>query len=178
MRRQWKGVLLLAWCAVCLPLFGCAVPQLLPQKDLPPTERIGPTGGRVVLVASRSSEFKRTLVEKLVEAVVSSGMAQKTVGVGDLKEIDPSGYDVIVVISTCLAWGLDRDVQTFLNRQEKHANIILVTTSGDGGWLPDRNGREFDAVSSASKMTAVDAVVRDVLTRIAARLHYPGTNSR
>jgi hypothetical protein len=155
-----------------LLLIGCAVRQLLlPQKDLSPSETIGAMDGHVVLVASRSSEFKKTLVEKLIEAVVSAGMAQKTVGVGDLKEIDPSEYDVIVVISSCHAWGLERDVQTFLNRQKKHANIILVTTSGKGGWLPDKGGRDFDAISSASKMTTVDGVVRDVLAKINSRLH-------
>jgi len=116
-------------------------------------------------------------VEKLIEAVVFEGMAQKTVGVGDLKDIDPSEYDVIVVISNCVAWGLERDVQMFMNRQKKHANIILVTTSGNGGWLPDKGDRDFDAISSASKMTTVDVVVRDILGRINTRLHHKARTS-
>jgi len=179
MWRKWNAALVCVCGAMLLLLFGCALPQLLStQKDLPPSETIGPTDGHVVLVASRSSEFKKTLVEKLIEAVVSAGMAQKTVGVGDLKEIEASEYDVIVVISTCLGWELDRDVQTFLNRQEKHTNIILVTTSASGGWLPDKGGRDFDAISSASKMTTADVVVRDVLSRINSRLHHAETNIR
>jgi hypothetical protein len=172
MRRQWNAALLCVCGTMLFLLFACALPQLMsPRKDLPPSEMIGKTGGNVVLVASRSSEFKKALVEKLIEEVVSAGMAQKTVGVGDLNKINPSEYDVIVVISNCVAWGLERDVQMFLNRQNKHASIVLVTTSGNGGWLPDKGDRDFDAISSASKMTTVDVVVRDVLAKINARLH-------
>lgn len=153
-------------------LAGCAVPQRLwPQKDLPRSETLGTTKGHVVLVASRSSEFKMELVQKLHDALSSAGMTQKTVGVDDLKKSNAAHYDAVVVINTCIAWGLDHDVQVFLDRQKKYANIILVTTSGDGGWLPEKSGRDFDAISSASKMTTVDAVARDVMARINSRLH-------
>jgi hypothetical protein len=165
-------------CSAMLPLFfGCAVPQLLwPQKDLPPSETIGATDGHVVLVASRSSEFKKRLVEKLRDALISAGITQKIIGVDDLKKINAADYDAVVVINTCIGWGLDHDVRVFLNRQREHANIILVTTSGDGGWLPDKGGRDFDAISSASKMTTVDAVVKDLLARINSRLHNAEPN--
>jgi hypothetical protein len=155
---------------VLLLLSGCAAPRALwPQKDLPISETVGTTGEHVVLVASRSSEFKITLVAKLTKAIVSAGMAEKTVGVGDLKGVDASGYHAVVVISNCLAWGLDHEVQEFLDRQETHANIILVTTSGDGDWLPERDGRDFDAISSASRLSSADGIVRDVMVTIGRR---------
>jgi hypothetical protein len=59
-------------------------------------------------------------------------------------------YAAVVVINSCLAWGLDKDVSHFLDRQNTTANIILLTTSGDGLWLPDKRGRDFDAISGAS----------------------------
>lgn len=150
---------------------GCAVPRVLwPQKDLPPSETVGIADGYVVLVASRNSEFKKALVDKLTGAIVAEGLAEKTVGVGDLKEIDAAVYDAVVVISTCLAWGLDRDVKAFLDRQKNHANIILVTTSGEGDWLPDKGEWDFDAISSASRLTSVDGIVRDVMGKIKRRL--------
>jgi len=179
MGRGCKAALPCVCGAILIMLFACAMAQRMsPQKDLPPSEMIGATDGHIVLVASRSSEFKKALVVKLIEAVVSEGIAEKTVGVGDLKEIDPSRYDVIVVISNCVAWGLERDVQLFLNRQKKHANIILVTTSGNGSWLPVKGGRDLDAISSASKMTAVDGVVREVMAKINVRLHNMEPNIR
>lgn len=154
-----------------LLLSGCAVPRVLwLQKDLPPSETVGVADGPVVLVASRSSEFKKALVEKLTGAIVSEGLAEKTVGVGDLKGIVTAEYGAVVVISTCRAWGLERDVQTFLDRQKTHANIILVTTSGGGDWLPDKGGRDIDAISSASRLTSVEGIARDVLGKIKRRL--------
>ncbi len=157
---------------VALLLCGCSVPRLMwPQKDLPSSESPGMTGGHVVLVASRSSEFKKALVNKLSNALISGRITQRTIGVDNLKEIDAAEYDAVVVISTCIAWGLDPEVQLFLNRQEKHADIILVTTSGDAGWLPNTGNSDIDAISSASKMTNVDAVARDVMAGINSRLY-------
>ncbi len=166
MRLQRVFILACSY-GVALLLCGCAVPRLMwPQKDLPCGESPGMAGGHVVLVASRSSEFKKALVNKLGNALASARVTQRTIGVDDLKEIDAAEYDAVVVISTCIAWGLDPDVQVFLKRQKEHANIILVTTSGDGGWLPDTGSRDIDAISSASKMTNVDAVARDVMAGI------------
>ncbi len=153
-------------------LSGCAVPRALwPQKDLSSSESPGKTDGHVVLVASRNSEFKMALVRKLHDAMVSMGVAQRMIGIGDLKHINAAEYDAVVVISTCLAWGLDRDVQLFLKRQDKNANIILVTTSAAGDWLPDIPNSDIDALSSASNMTTVEAVARDVMEQISVRMH-------
>jgi len=69
-------------------------------------------------------------------------------------------------------------VEAFLSRLKKDVHIILVTTSGKGGWLPEKGGRDFDAVSSASEMTSVDVVVRNVLARINSRLHNAEPNIR
>jgi len=158
-------------CAVMLLLAGCAVPRTLwPQKDLPRAELPGTLEGYVVLVASRSSDFKEALVAELGEALGSAGVTQVTVGVDDLKEIDAADYDAIVVISKCIASGLDPKVRSFLDRQNEQTNIIAVTTSGDGGWLPNMEDREFDALSSASRMTDVDALAEDVLAKVNACL--------
>ena len=83
-----------------------------------------------------------------------------------LFSICSTDYDAVVVISRCIAWGLDPDVRAFLDRHNTCSNIIAVTTSGDGGWLPDMEGREFDAISSASRMVDLDALAEDVLEKI------------
>lgn len=109
-------------------------------------------------------------MDRLDKELAAAGVTYKVIGVEDLAQVDATGYTVVVVINTCLAWGLDYDVQTFLDRQKRHKNIIVLTTSGDGGWLPDKAERDFDALSAASKMTSVDAVARDIMERIHARL--------
>ena len=97
-------------------------------------------------------------------------LAQKTIGIKDLPQVDASEYAAVVVINTCLAWGFDNDVQTFLDRQKTNKNIIVLTTSGNGAWLPDKGGKDFDAISAASEMTSVDTVVRNVMAGIQSRL--------
>ena len=161
-------------CCVVLLFFlaGCSVPQRLwPQKDMIGSETARPDGGQVVLIASRTSDFKKVLVAKLHEQLAADDVAQKTIGIEELAQVDSTGYTAVVVINTCLAWGLDHDVQVFLDRQKTDANIIVLTTSGDGTWLPDKGGRDFDAISAASKITTVDAVARDVMASIHSRLH-------
>jgi len=91
-------------------------------------------------------------------------------GVGDLGTIDAADYDAVVVISTCLVWGLDRDVQTFIDRRSHPTNIVMVTTSGDGDWQPDPLAEGIDAISSASTPASVDALVQTVMRHIRFRL--------
>ena len=157
-------------------LAGCAVPRLLwPQKDVTASGTATIDKRQTVIIASRSSEYKKTLVAELHKQLASANIPQKTIGVDDLREFDTSDYPVIVVINTCLAWGLDHDIETFLKQQKLHTNIILMTTSGDGEWLPDKRGREFDAISGASTMTNIDAVTRDLMARIRKRLNQQDT---
>jgi hypothetical protein len=83
-----------------------------------------------------------------------------------LPGVEASDYAAVVVISACLAWGLDYDVQAFLERQKRDKNIILITISGDGAWLPEKGNRDFDAISAASEMTFVASVTHNVMVRI------------
>ncbi|MFO7601203.1 MAG: hypothetical protein R6X27_15565 [Candidatus Desulfacyla sp.] len=141
-----------------------------PQKDIQASGLGGTTGTVTVLIASRSSEFKELLVAELQQQLSAAGIQQKTVGVEDLKKVDAADYAAVVVINTCLAWGLDHDVETFLSRQRTTDNVILLTTSGDGIWLPAKKGRDFDAVSGASIPANVNAVAGDLFARIENRL--------
>ncbi len=160
--------------ALLFLLQGCAAPQRFwPQKDIAGSETWGPENRPVVLIASRDSDFKKSLVAKLHEQLATEGLPQKTIGIKGLSEVDASDYGAVVVISTCLAWGLDDDVRTFLKRQRTDRNIILLTTSGSGAWLPKKRGKGFDAVSAASEMTGADAVVREVMTVIHSRVGEP-----
>lgn len=162
---------LISLLGVVLMFNGCAVPRVLwPQEDLPSSQSMGKPGGPTVIVASRNSAFKKALVKELSQTMQSMGVTQRTIGVSGLENIDASQYDAVVVISSCIAWGLEREVQLFLERQNKNSNIILVTTSGEGGWLPNNIDHDIDAISSASTLTTVDAVTRDVIAQINSRL--------
>jgi hypothetical protein len=166
-----KIIVCCCWVALLFLLAGCSAPQRFwPQEDIIGSETTAPDGKQIILIASRSSEFKKLLVAKLHEQLAENGFVQKTIGVGGLPQVDAADYAAVVVINSCLAWGLDNDVQTFLDRQKTDENIIVLTTSGKGAWVPDKAGRDFDAISAASKGTSVDTVARDVMASIQSRL--------
>ena len=158
---------------VTLSIFiaGCAVPQWFwPQKDIAVAGDREKPESAAVLIASRSSEYKKLLVAELHKQLESEGVPLMIVGVADLKNLDARHYEVVVVINTCLAWGLDRDVHSFLNRQSTTENIILLTTSGDGSWLPTKRRRDFDALSAASVLANVNADAEKLMVRIKSLL--------
>ena len=171
MKPYRKIIVACCWIALLFLLAACAAPQRFwPQEDIIGSETATPDGKQIILIASRSSEFKKLLVAKLHEQLAENGFGQKTIGVQGLPQVNTSNYAAVVVINSCLAWGLDTDVQTFLDREKTATNIIVLTTSGKGAWLPDRCDKDFDAISAASKMTSVDTVVNDVMASIKSRL--------
>ena len=170
MRSLTVGCLVL----LCMQL-GCSVPRMLwPQRDTAASELEGQPTAPHVLLASRSSEFKDELVVRLKNALKSEGVTLRVMGIEQLKGADTGTYSAVVVICTCIAWGLDPDVQDFIDRHSDRDNLIVVVTSGDGGWLPDKARYPVDAVSSASRLVSVEAVALDVLARIHSRLHNDG----
>ena len=168
-----RSVLLyLLCCSLICTQLGCALPRLLwPQEDIAPSEVTGPAAAQRVLVASRNSEFKNALVDRLKYALQSDGASIEVVGIAQLEAVNAKDYSAVVLVGTCIAWGLDPDIQAFLDRHTQQENMIVVTTSGDGNWLPEKKDRDFDAVAAASTMVTVDSVANDVITRIRARLH-------
>jgi hypothetical protein len=171
MKPYRKIIVACCWIALLFLLAACAAPQRFwPQEDIIGSETTTPDGKQIILIASRSSEFKKLLVAKLHEQLAENGLGQKTIGVGGLPQVNASDYAAVVVINSCLAWGLDNDVQTFLDREKTATNIIVLTTSGKGAWLPNKGGRGFDAISAASKTTSVDTVARDIMVKIQSQL--------
>jgi predicted Zn-dependent peptidase len=127
-------------------------------------------GQRTILIASRASEYKKQLVEEIQKQLSAANISHITIGVKQLDKVDPTDYAAVIVINTCLAWGLDHEVSTFLDGRKTTSNILLLTTSGDGAWLPDKNGRDFDAISGASVKANIGEVARNIMERIQKRL--------
>jgi hypothetical protein len=162
--NPWAVFFCVGWMIVGI---NCAFPQKFwPQKDVPASDRSWELQSPFVLVASRSSDFKQLLVEKLSDLMAREKIGFKIIGIEMLETINPLDYDAIVIINTCLAWGLKEDVQGFIDRQERHDNMIVVTTSGRGNWLPQKKGRDFDAISSASNPTEADKVARNIAASV------------
>lgn len=156
-----------------LLVVGCTVPQQYwPQRDIVGSDAGTIPGKRTVLIASRSSEYKQQLVTELQQQLSAAQISHQTIGVGRLHEVDLADYAAVVVINTCLAWGLDSDIDAFLERQATTGNLILLTTSGSGRWLPDTRGYDYDAISGASVKANIGDVARNIVEKIQRKL-YP-----
>ena len=152
-------------------LAGCAVPQhFWPQEDITASDIAAIPGKPTVLIASRASAYKTELVAELREELSTAQISYKIIGIKQLGQVDATDYAAVVVINTCLAWGLDNEVSAFLDSQKTTGNIILLTTSGEGSWLPDKSGRDFDAISGASIKENVSDVAQNLMKKIQERL--------
>jgi hypothetical protein len=162
-------LVLLAWLPVML--LSCAFPQKFwPQKDMHASDHVFSDVRPAVLVASRSSEYKHALLEKLSLLMEQDRIGFKVIGVEMLKTVDALDYDAVVIINTCLAWGYDENVQGFIDRQPRHDHMIILTTSGKGDWRPREQKHDFDAMSAASNPADADRMARTVADKLNAIL--------
>ena len=153
--------------SLTLLLASCTLSHLLvPQKDIESRELNRPSMEKQVLLASRSSVFKDAVVAGIEEAFRVRPVYVKLVGLDELEGEDASQYTAVVMIGTCMFWQLDPEVKEFLDRHESRDNLIVLTTSGEGYWLPDREDRDFDALSSASHMCDVEELSQEVTEKI------------
>jgi hypothetical protein len=165
--QNHKRVLVLICATILLLQLGCSVPRgLWHGDDIQPSEMDGKPGHTRVLLASHASEFKNAIVGKLKTVLQQDSASLKVIGVEQLNGINTEGFDAVVVVGNCIAWGLDKKVQGFLDGQRDKSKIILVVTSGNGKWLPDKMKLDVDAVATASGRSKIDEVAYKILNLI------------
>jgi len=143
-----------------------SVPHLIwPQEDVV-TREVKPNEVRSILIAARRSEFKEMIINAIKINYQDDSVHIKIIGLDNLGLENPDHYQVIVLINTCMSWDMDRNVNSFLKKYSNQDNIIILTTSGDGNWLPKKKNRQFDAVSSASIIADVDKISQEIITKI------------
>ena len=152
---------------IVLLQLSCGVPRAIwPQKDIESISLNAPTLDRKLLIASRQSEFKDNVVQQIRAGFENEPVYIKFIGLKDLKEESGSDYTAVVIINTCIAWGLDRFVQAFLKKTSDQSHLIILTTSSNGKWTPKTEEREFDAISSASKIERAREVTESIIQKI------------
>ena len=132
---------------------SCVIPRTLwPQKDVVEQS----SSNARILIASRSSEFKDAVVNKTALLLQNDSIPVRIVGLNSLDTIKVDGYKAILLVNTCVAWDLDRNINTFLEKVGTTNNIIIFTTAGDSLWSPPKDNHAYDAITSASIMSLSD----------------------
>ena len=162
-----KSVLPLLVVLVC----SCAVPHYIwPQKDVGFDEINRPDLDKRLLIASRDSEFKRVIIDRISTEFQDQPVYLKIIGIADLPKEDATRYSAVLLINTCMAWTIDTTVAQFIDRYGHLASIIVLTTSDGGNVLPDLENRRIDAMSSASTLADAAPLANEIIQRIKKRL--------
>jgi len=135
---------------------GCTAPQYFwPQKDIDFQEINQPTLEKKILIASRNTEFKSNVVNKIKDAFLNR------------ENEDANQYSAVVLLNTAMGWKADRKVESFLVRFGKLNNIIVLTTSDTSDVFADTEGdRQIDAIASASTKDETEDVANNIINKI------------
>ena len=163
MQKQILFILVLA-----LLFCSCTVPQYIwPQKDIGFNEINQPDLEKKVLIASRKSEFKSEIVQRIENAFQNRIVYIKFVGIEDLEYEDANQYSAVVLLNTAMGWKADRKVRSFLVRFGKLNNIIVLTTSDTSDVSAYTGGdRQIDAITSASTKDETEDVANNIINKI------------
>mgnify|MGYP003383545841 CR=1 FL=1 len=122
-----------------------------------------------VLIATQGSAFKQRLVATIVTRLETRRLYVKVIDVSGLGDIDAAKWQAIVLVHT---WEIGKPppvVSDFVARVAEPRKVIGITTSG--------SGREklagVDVISSASVLSNVPELTRQITTKLDARLARP-----
>lgn len=117
-----------------------------------------------MIIASDSSEFKDSIRNRIIQQYQNEGNIE-IVNIKRLKDIDPTDYDVVLIIDTCLAWsGFNPALNSFLEDNQSKDNVVLFMSAGDPDWTYSYQG--VDAITSASVMEKEDVKFQEITQQI------------
>jgi hypothetical protein len=152
-------------------LCACATPYYFwSQTDTAPVEVNSSDIEIKVLIASRQSDFKTAVIERIQEAFQEKDVYIKIIGLEGLKTEDAAPYSAIVLINTSMAWSVDPLVETFVNAHAAATPIIVLTTSNGGDIYPDLEDRDIDAIASASTPGEIAPIADQLIEKISTLL--------
>jgi hypothetical protein len=117
-----------------------------------------------MIIASDSSEFKDSIRNRVIQQYQKDGNIE-IVNIKRLKDIDPTDYDVVLILDTCLAWsGFNPALNAFLEDNQSKDNVVLFMTAGDADWAYSYQG--VDAITSASIVENEDVKFQEITQQI------------
>ncbi len=146
---------------------ACTAPHYIwKQNDMQANEINPPSLEQRLLIASRESEFKQALVDKMIGVFGTRSVYIKIVGIEALADEDAKDYSAVVILNTAMGWTVDVPVEKFLKKYGMMDSVIVLTTADGGDVLPDLENRNIDAMSSASVMDQVGPLAETIIAKV------------
>jgi len=117
-----------------------------------------------ILIASQGSKFKEKLVENCVNELKCDSIYLSIIDCTELNENHISGWDAYIVVHTMQIHKMPKEADAFLRKVQDLSKVSLVSTSGAGD--EHFKGVEVDGISSASRMVAIDPIMKWLKPRI------------
>ena len=117
-----------------------------------------PQSENKILIASQGSEFKNNLVKNILEQLKSDQNYFLIIDCTTLENENDEDWDAIIIIHTLQIHEMPEEARTFLSKANDLSKIMLVSTSGAGDDKVE--GFEVDAISSASRNSAIPAIMK------------------
>ena len=157
---KFVGVFLISIFSILLILSSIYVYKHYPRK-IESYEVNHSDLNKKILIASQGSEFKNALLDNIVGKIQNDSTYVKVINVSELNDIDDAYWRAVIIINTCIADKINKDVKQYLKKSKNKIPTIMLVTAGDGRWKP--NNLSVDAISTASRISYIEKLTQEIL---------------
>lgn len=165
MNKYLKVTLYILLTPVLLFLIALLVYVVINKQGVVDSFQVGNQNAKYkVLIASQGSDFKEKLVNKFIEQIHNDSIFISVLDCTKLNESHNRGWDAYIIIHTMQIHKMPEETENFLRQHPDLSKIILVCTSGAGD---ERfTGHKIDAISSASRIVAIEPILKWAVPKI------------
>jgi len=117
-----------------------------------------------ILIATQGSDYKNLMVDTLISRLKGDDVYISVIDISGLNEVSQKDWDAEVIIHTTEGYRLPEVVKEYLGRIENPDEVMLLITSGDGGWKPEEC--KVDVLTSASKVADISEKANSIEEKI------------
>lgn len=165
MKPKKKNIVILIIIAAVL-FVGLSIYNFLQDPDsIKPSYSINAEGRKDnVLIATEGSNFKESVLEKVVDFCKGNGISLSIINVSQLTDIEAKNWDGIIILSAIINYKLDPAIDKFLENNQDYNEIFMYNTSTST--VLEKGDRKIDAITSASKETNINKCASAIINFI------------
>jgi hypothetical protein len=160
-----KRILIVIGAIIAFMIIAFGVYLLMNRQDVAEPMEVGsPEMNKKILIATQGSEYKNLMVDTLTARLKGEDLYISVIDISGLNEINQEDWDAEVIIHTTEGWKLPDPVKEYLEGIENPDEVMLLITSGDGGWKPE--DCKVDVLTSASKVADISEKANSIEEKI------------
>lgn len=123
-----------------------------------------------VLIASQGSDYKKSVVNGIIENEDINSIYYKVIDVSELGEVQPENWDAIIILHTWEIFKPEENANQFIKEYFDAEKMFVVSTSASGG-----NAIEgVDGITGASDLSIIDEDIQTIILWLVKVLNTKG----